>query len=233
MYGIFYFKTFLGDSLLNLPLIVFDHISMHYIFGLLVRSGVYCFLCFISVCVNSFKFTHFEQTFRVIIKRNRSAKFRSYSFRCQINQKLEQFISEHTMICYHILRGNENIWNKILLSFLCTNLPSNIYFFIRLFLMNGGRLPLIDSLAIGCVFFGQTCIVVIVLVLLAQQSKALHRFHRYVPAIQQLISGRAKVALKLQYDDLLQRLTRGARYGVTIGPFWVITYETIFQVMLQ
>ncbi len=143
----------------------------------------------------------------------------------------------------------------MLFYFLCTNLPSNIYLLIHLFLSNSGEkqsssqsssikregnreFSLVDTVAIGTVFAGQTATVLLVLLILAQQCKELHSFARYVPALQQILkvgngsgSVAVKVGLKLKYDLLLERLISGKRYGVSIGPLWTITYDTLCQVI--
>lgn len=129
----------------------------------------------------------------------------------------------------------------MMLSFLATNLPSNIYLLIRLFLSKNestedSELQEVDRAAIGVVFTAQTAVVAVVLGILAQQCKSLHSFAFYVPAIQQILQagngcGNFKIlSLKLKYDLMLQRLTTGRPYSVSIGPLWTITYDTLIQV---
>ena len=223
---------------------------------MLVKSGVYCLLCFITFTINGYKNAFYHRLLKLFIRQFRVKKvFRSYSFRVQVETRLESFIREHTFMCHQVIHGNQEIWSRMLFYFLCTNLPSNIYLLIHLFLSNSGEkqsssqsssikregnreFSLVDTVAIGTVFAGQTATVLLVLLILAQQCKELHSFARYVPALQQILkvgngsgSVAVKVGLKLKYDLLLERLISGKRYGVSIGPLWTITYDTLCQVI--
>lgn len=224
---------------------------------MLVKSGVYCLLCFTTFTISSYKCALYRRLITFFIGKHQSrGHFRSYSFRLQVEKRLGDFIREHTILCYQVVHGNRHLWSTMLLAFLATNLPSNIYLLIRLFLSGSGssigicnskdtEFELVDTVAIGVIFAGQTAVVAVVLGILAQQSKTLHSFARYVPALQQILnagngngsrnSGRASfkiLSLKLKLDLLLERLTCGRPYGVSIGPLWTITYDTLIQVRM-
>src|SRR5699024_10059218 len=52
---------------------------------------------------------------------------------------------------------------------------------------------------------------------IAVVSKELHRTKKYLVPIQQALQ-KDRIGYKLKFDDLFGRLTRGKKYGLTIGP---------------
>lgn len=162
-----------------------------------------------------------------------SSVLRNYRVACRSSRnvtsataKLEHCLTEHTRICAHILFGNSKIWSSIMFYFITTNIPSNSYFVVHLLF---DKMPLLESFIYTVLLCVQLIAAVFVLLRLAKNSKLIHGFSRYVPAVQQILHGRQFISLKLKYDDLLHRLT-STKYGMTVGPIFLVTYESVFKV---
>lgn len=219
-------------SLWYFPTVLLDQILIYYLVMATIQSTVYCFCSNIGVFVYCFKLKYFHGLFRGIIKQNQIL-CTNISAHSHI-EHLRAFLHDHTVICYQILYGNEQIWSKVLLMFFVTIIPPNIYFFCRIFLADSATMPATESLTICIIFSGQTFFALIVLLGHAQQSKLIHHFYAYIPTIQILLKDRAYLNIKLKLDALLQRLGFTPKYGISIGPFKVvITYETIFQILMN
>lgn len=215
----------------HLPLILFDQYIVYFLCYTLMRISLYTVCCLILVQTSTFKLRLYQQLFDHIWVMGNSIRFNS-GHKTSLMTCLTQFISEHLFICYFVIRGNKYIWSRVLKCFLFTNLPPSIYFLIRVFLTTYNRLPLIDSIVVGGIFFVQSITILLVLYLLAKQSKMIHMYNRYIPSIQQLLYGKLYWNLKFKYDNLMYRLLEGPTYGVSIGSFWVITFGTMSKILL-
>lgn len=142
--------------------------------------------------------------------------------------KLDHCLTEHTQICAHVLYGNSKIWSTIMFYFIATNVPSNVYFIIHL---HFDKMPFLESLIYIVLLCTQLIAAVFVLLRLAKNSKLIHGFGKYVPAVQQVLQGRMCIHLKFKYDHLLHRLT-STKYGMTVGPIFLVTYESVFKILL-
>src|SRR5699024_6966763 len=107
-----------------------------------------------------------------------------------------------------ILFGNSKIWSTMMLAFLCTNVPANVYFINHLFF---DHLPIFESIFFSVILFVQMTAATFILIRLSKNSKLIHSFVRYIPAIQQLIRGPPYILCKLKFDQLLHRLTSGKK----------------------
>ena len=213
-----------------------DLIGVGYAFPFLMRCAcIYSACSFTGNLVYTYKLTQCEQLIQNTLRNSRrssGSKKTNWPKMSIINfvKNFEHFYFEHTRICAHILYGDDKIWSKIMFCFLTTNVPANCYFLTHLLFDN---LPLFDSMFFWVFLIVQIFAAVFVLLRLAKNSKLIHRFHWYIPAIQQLINGQQPqfMHVKLKFDDLLHRLNT-TKYGMTVGPLFLITYESVLKVFV-
>src|SRR5699024_1860606 len=111
------------NSIWHLPWIIFDFFCVAFQFTVLVQIGfTYTFISvFGSVLING-KLEHIRRR----LERNGTWAVDMTS--------LNHFVTEFTKVCCDIIYGNRELWSHVILSFLLTNIPPNVYLTARLIL---------------------------------------------------------------------------------------------------
>lgn len=93
------------------------------------------------------------------------------------------------------------------------------------------HLPLFERLFFTVILIVQMFAATFILIRLAKNSKLIHSFEPYIPAIQQILEGGQYLGCKLKFDQLLHRLTSGPKYGMSVGAIIVpVTYDNVVKV---
>lgn len=139
---------------------------------------------------------------------------------------LQYFLKEHHLMVIDILRGTDELWDRVWTILLLTNLLPNVLICTKLAF---GELSQIDSLLFWTVLGGQMLGAVSTLLPLSSSAKALHRPAHHLVAVQATL-GQPFLWYKLKLDDLFLRLTHGQMYSITVQPLGAITYHSVAQV---
>lgn len=184
----------------------------------IVRTGaIYSFFSVVAAVLFNVNLVHSRRRLTAAVKSGRL-----------LLGDLEHFFTEHSRVCIDVLKGNRELWSRVALSFLCTMLPPNVYLLLTI---TFERLQPFEAVVITTVLVGQSIATGLVLWPMASFVSVVHNSARYLVAVQMAI-GPHFLSHKLKYDDLFGRLVRGPLYGVTIGPFHSVNFETIFKVLL-
>lgn len=134
------------------------------------------------------------------------------------------FLAEHSWSMTILLASNREIWGGMTLKTLACMLPANVYILAKV-LTNRSNFNLIIVLLTQQVFL------FLGLYPQAQLNKSIHQFKKFIPTIQFGLP-RQQLLIKIKYDSLLLRLTRGPKYGITMGPLATITFRSTLEVFL-
>lgn len=214
-------------------MIIIDQIGIFYIFPLLIRCAcIYSVCSFTSNLVYAYKLENSNYLIRRMLDNGRHVSRRmsiGQATASSVVGTFERVYAEHTRICAHVLYGDQKIWSMMMFSFLTTNVPANVYFITHLLF---DQLPIFEQLFYSVIMLIQLVAAVFILLRLAKNSKLIHQFDRYIPAIQQMLTGHQYLHCKLKFDQLMHRLTTG-KYGMTVGPVFLVTYESVVKVRLD
>ncbi|KAH9402949.1 hypothetical protein TYRP_015713, partial [Tyrophagus putrescentiae] len=134
-------------------------------------------------------------------------------YKVPISEKnFTNFFVGHNQCCHIIVTGTKEIFSKILLAFLLTNIPINIYIF-KGFVFNNEELLIPFYIA---------------LYPLAKSSSQLHEPRKMLIALQYCLTN---FFAKLKTDDLINRLGNGPKYAISIGPFKEVTNQAILEIL--
>lgn len=204
--------------------------GLFFAFPMLIKmSCIYSFCSLISTMVYSYKLSHYRTVIKMTLREQHFSSA-NLAYQMLYIARIDRFYREYTRICVHILYGNAKIWSTLMLSFLCTNVPANVYFINHIFF---DHLPVFESIFFSVFLTVQMAAATFILIRLSKNSQLIHSFARYIPPIQQLIRGRAHLLYKLKFDQLLHRLTSGKKYGMSVGFIISITYESVVKVMVK
>lgn len=145
-----------------------------------------------------------------------------------IHYLLYKQLSEHNLVCYLVMRGGKELFSSVLLCFLLTHLPTNVYLIQR----NVFAAPPFETMLIlWLIIFFQAMAAFVVFSPLAWVTKVYHSPKQFIPKLQVLMNGKWWLLYKLKYDDLLNRLLQGPRMAVTIGSMQAVTYSSALEVI--
>lgn len=205
------------------PLIVLDLFAIYLCVACLFKVALlYTFSILIQSCMLHYHLIELYTLLRTLIQR----LSRHIRVPVQIEQiELRYFLAEHTLICTNLLRNNREISGNMVFAFLLTNIPVNIYLCIRLFKVH---MQPVETFVFGAFMSIQILFTMVVLLAIAHRHRSIHCIYKWLPRLQFYIRG-GNLLHKLKYDSLLQRLTTGPKYGVTIGPLYTVTRKVIFE----
>ncbi len=147
-------------------------------------------------------------------------------YKVPISEKnFTNFFVGHNQCCHIIVTGTKEIFSKILLAFLLTNIPINIYIF-KGFVFNNEELLI--RIIMLFLFIFQYIAFYIALYPLAKSSSQLHEPRKMLIALQYCLTN---FFAKLKTDDLINRLGNGPKYAISIGPFKEVTNQAILEVI--
>lgn len=217
IFAVFYFHFFSNYvSTYFYPWIALDFFCIAYQFFTIVRTGaMYSFFSVVAAVLFNVNLVHARRRLITAVKSGRL-----------LLGDLEHFFTEHSRVCIDVLKGNSELWSRVALAFLCTMLPPNVYLLLTI---TFERLQSFEAVVIWTVLVGQSIATGLVLWPMASFVSVVHNSSRYLVTVQAAI-GPHFLSHKLKYDNLFGRLLRGPQYGVTIGPFHSVNFETIFTV---
>lgn len=141
---------------------------------------------------------------------------------------LQHIYKVHTRLCIYQSQVSKEFWSKCLCRYYLMSIPFNVLLVVSL-VANRGFFVQIYLLAY---LIFHASLTLFPSFLLAHQSRGLHKIKSTLVPIIHAINGRTNLSLKLRYDDLFKRLIRGRKYGQNIELIGIITYKTIYEVII-
>lgn len=138
-----------------------------------------------------------------------------------------QLITEHNKVSYLVISGSQQLFSRILLIFVLTNVPSNVYIIWRIIFQ---RQSFIDLLVFWTIVLIQMIATVLVFGPVAYQCKVFHEPTMFLSVFQNSLYGRQWFMTKLKLDDFIYRITHGPKISVGIGFLKTVTYKTTLEV---
>ena len=144
------------------------------------------------------------------------------------HQILYRHLTEHNKICNLVLRGGDEVFNRVMLLYFGTQVPINIYFLRQIIFLN---FPILERTVIWCIILFQLASGLIVIGPLAWCNQIYHKPIKWIPKLQVVIGQGPKGGLwyKMKYDDLYNRLIQGPKIALKIGPIKSITYFSALE----
>lgn len=187
------------------------------------------FLCQCNLISAHVLISHIKAQFRPLKKLLTRTKLKKYSFfheNCHL--KLSNFLVEHLKLSNLLIRMNKELISPILLVFLFTNIPINI-FVVRQLLFK--RNTLFEYFATGLTCLIQMSSSFCIIIPLCASTKYLHAPSKCIPALQFAMPS-SLLWHKMKYDSLFGRLNWGPKIAATIGPIREVTYSITLEVTL-
>ena len=218
--------------------IVYAHLEAHFgIFGLLqmVQSSAFFVGCtLLGTLVYAGHVKEVNRAVQASLALNRCSNLGAkpvFHYTRTTSSLLSRQLNEHNRVCYLVMRGCAELFGNVLLCFLLTHLPTNVYLLQRNVF---AAPPLFTLLLFWLIIFFQALAAFVVFAPLAWVQTVFHSPRRFIPRLQMLMSGKRRWQLcyKLKYDDLLNRLLHGPKMALTIGTLQPITFYSALEVCL-
>lgn len=158
-----------------------------------------------------------------LIKTNKRNCFISLKHLNDVNQ----LMAEHNKVCYLVLCGSQKLFSNILLIFVLTNVPNNVYIIWRIIFQ---RQSFVDFLVFWTIVLIQMIAAVLVFGPVAYQCKIFHQPAKFLSILQNNLSGHQWLMTKLKLDDFNHRIIQGPKISVSIGFLKAVTYKTSLEV---
>ncbi|KAH9409889.1 hypothetical protein TYRP_009634 [Tyrophagus putrescentiae] len=215
--------------------IVYAHLEAHFgIFGLLqmVQSSAFFVGCtLLGTLVYAGHVKEVNRAVQASLALNRCSNLGAkpvFHYTRTTSSLLNRQLNEHNRVCYLVMRGCAELFGNVLLCFLLTHLPTNVYLLQRNVF---AAPPLFTLLLFWLIIFFQALAAFVVFAPLAWVQTVFHSPRRFIPRLQMLMSGKRRWQLcyKLKYDDLLNRLLHGPKMALTIGTLQPITFYSALE----
>ncbi|KAH9391892.1 hypothetical protein TYRP_022391 [Tyrophagus putrescentiae] len=229
------FTTFLAFSnyWLSLGLIYMDFFSM--IFGLVQMTQAAFFFTNCTILGTIVYTGHVRELYsqvEVMLAKYSSAGSTTISVlpvqRCY--HVLANVLAEHNKVCYLVMRGCVELFGSVLLAFICTNLPVNVFLLRRNILLHYST---VSNLISWAIVLAQSMAAVVVFAPLAWCAEVYHRPKRWIPKLSMMLMTAADrpkwYLLQMKYDDLYGRLMHGPKIAINIGPVESITFRSALE----
>ena len=146
---------------------------------------------------------------------------------------LANVLAEHNKVCYLVMRGCVELFGSVLLAFICTNLPVNVFLLRRNILLHYST---VSNLISWAIVLAQSMAAVVVFAPLAWCAEVYHRPKRWIPKLSMMLMTAAAdrpkwYLLQMKYDDLYGRLMHGPKIAINIGPVESITFRSALEVV--
>ncbi len=213
-------------SLIDSVFILHDLLIIYYFVFQLVQGAFFYTLIsiFAALVFSDYSKVAFDKVKR-LIRQNRGAE--NFPFPYRYLGTIEQSLKQHHLVCYLSLAGNHQVFGRITLWFLITNMPLNIHCIAQLVLTKNG---IYETIIFSLIIFYQLMSSVVVFQPSAWCSVQLHQPSKMMPRMIGQMSGRKWMLYKLKVDDLFFRLTWGSRVAAQIGPISQMTYQATLEV---
>lgn len=200
---------------------VFEFALLIYFFLQLIRSAYFfCTLCILTYFIA----WHSNELTNVLVENIQLYKHKKV-FICP--NKVSLFFFNYNKICSFFIA--KQIFPNVLLAFLASNIPINIYI-IKGFVFD--KEELLIRLVMLIIFAVQIVAFYITLNPLASVCSTLHSPHKMLVPLQYCLTGHKWLLNKLKIDDLVKRLLIGPKNAISIGPLREVTRQVLFEVRL-
>ena len=139
---------------------------------------------------------------------------------------LERLLCEHNLISYLVISCSDQLFGKVVLATICTQIPINIVFVKKIVIGSEQETPLSFKFLLFIIFAIQLGVFAGIFVPLSWCQSQYHSpkslVHRLMLATTD--SGAWWWTLRLKYNDLYGRLVCGPKVAITVGPLHAITY---------
>jgi len=131
-----------------------------------------------------------------------------------------------------LLTEDREVWSVCTFGALLSQIPANIYFLYRVYMLSGNVDHRIQWVVSCCYVFGELVIILVIFHSLAHITESMHGAQKCLPVVQMRLP-RASMRLKLKLLSLYERLdlrNNRFKFGYSIGPLCTITNESFTKV---
>lgn len=153
---------------------------------------------------------------------------------------MDAFLREHNLISYLVVSCSAQLWGKITLGTVLSQVPINVVFVKKIVYRheqsaeNSLALNLLFSLIVAV----QGLVLVFIFAPLGWAQKISHSPEKFIPRLMLLLNTATKNGAKssrwlstvFKYNDLYGRLLRGPKIGASVATLYTITYLSFFEV---
>lgn len=168
----------------------------------------------------------FQKQLMAILKAHKRLKF----IPPVCNNLFERFLRQHNVIVANVVSCSGQLWGKIVLATVCTQIPINIIF-VRKIAFSGEETPLTLKLVLFLIFAVQLALFGLIFAPLSWCQKVYHSPKKFIPQFLLLTTGSPWRRLRFKYNDLYGRLLRGPKFAISIGPLHAITYFSSLELL--
>ncbi len=182
---------------------------------------------------------HVKEQYRVmraLIDRHSTLSSSRLPYSTSHYKVVSNHLVEHNKVCYLVVRGCIELFGGVLLAFICTHLPVNVFLLRRNILLSNSSV-VGDTIPWVIIYF-QLAAAVIVFAPLAWCAEVYHAPKRFIPRLMGVMGRNSSdkhtkpsrwLLMQMKYDDLYGRLTRGPKIAINIGPVESITFLTALE----
>ena len=219
-------------------LAVYPNLSRHSVWSMLYAAAELTAACYVllstvryAIVLTTYNtLTCFIYTGHILSEWRRLIKVqkRLCSF---LPRSLFRFLIEHNQICYHVTSGSELLSGKTIFATLCTQIPCNVVLVRAIVFQGQFNTPPWLQVIMALIVLFQLLLCLAVFLPLSWCHTVYHLPKRFIPQLLLInCGGRGWTRIRLKYDDLYGRLTRGPKIGCSVGPLHAITYKTSVEV---
>ncbi|KAH9403380.1 hypothetical protein TYRP_015265 [Tyrophagus putrescentiae] len=153
---------------------------------------------------------------------------------------VERFLREHNLVCFLVVSRSGQLFGKVILGTICTQIPINVIFVRKMVLGSSEEeTPFSLRLLLFVFCFAQLLIFAIIFLPLAWCQKVYHSPKKFIPRLMLLSSSASGSGaswwwrLRLKYNDLYGRLLRGPKFAISVGELHAVTYFSSMEFLFS